>query len=261
MLSVLLLFTETLSSWNRWGPNSQLCGSVLQKYCDDKHSPILDPGCFAHDEFGLKPTKLRFLCSEDDCWGQGYNYGGSLSNLTCDGDNDVENLPFQSKETLYYTYGYPNLFTSRPKMHRISPICTRMECNPVYVASFDGEWLFYRAEILITVLFTIEVIMRATMTDSIVRYFSSAMNIFDLCSIFPFFIEVSGYSGVVDFAIISSSPENYFIVLARSFKVHYWDSPVISFYVDCLGVGFCFRCEIFDVFQIFMCFVVMFPYS
>jgi hypothetical protein len=226
LVSVLLLFAETLSSWNSWGPSSHLCGAVLNKYCSDKSSNVLDPGCFVFDEYGsVTPQKLLFDCENRNCFGHGTNFGGDLSNLTCPADattmGSSEGSPFQSQDSLTYTYGAPIMFTSRPMMHRLSAICLRMECNPINPQSVaGGPRLFYICEIVITMLFSIEVCMRIAVADSVMRYFSSAMNIFDLFAIFPFFVEVSGLSGnSIDFGIISSSPETYFLVLARSFKV------------------------------------------
>jgi hypothetical protein len=227
LVSVLLLFTETLASWNNWGPSSPLCGDVLAKYCVDKHSNVLDPGCYVIDTTSGNATdaKLRFQCTDYDCFGYGMNWGSPYTNLTCPSDPMTESYPFQSQVKLTYTYGKPIMFTSRPKMHRLSAVCLRMECNPPANSlsnsqQVDGPPIFFICEVFITILFSMDVCMRIAVADSVMRYFSSAMNIFDLFAIFPFFVEVSGLDGHdATFGIISSSPENYFLVLARAFKV------------------------------------------
>lgn len=225
VLSVLLLFTETLSSWNGWSNGSPICGAVLKKYCHDKHNNTLDPGCFAFDSDGIvTDNKLRYDCDDDDCFAMAMNFGSEHTYLKCPDDPTTESYPFQSQNQLIYTYGNPITFTSRPMMHRLSAICLRNECNPPQQSTVNGERIFYVCEIVITLLFSSEVLARIAVADSVMRYFSSAMNMFDLFAIFPFFIEISGVDssgkkGGINFGISSSSPENYFLVLARAFKV------------------------------------------
>lgn len=126
--------------------------------------------------------------------------------------------PFQLREELLNTYGNPTMFTSRPAMHRQSAICNRVECNPPTARLVNGNQIWVKAEVFIAVIFSIELCMRIAVADSVLRYFKDVMNTFDILAILPFYIDV--YAGRdFDFSIVPSSPQNYLIVISRSFKV------------------------------------------
>jgi hypothetical protein len=126
--------------------------------------------------------------------------------------------PFQLREELSDKYGSPTLFTSRPAMHRRSAICNRMECNPPTNRIIDGNEIWIKAEVFIAIIFSIELCMRIAVADSVLRYFKDIMNTFDILAILPFYVDLhAGRS--LDFSIVPSSPQNYLIVISRSFKV------------------------------------------
>jgi hypothetical protein len=204
MLSVLLLFTETIPSWGSFGEDSVYCESVVQAYCVDKFDPILDPGCFAQNnitnnlysyvqrsakinqetaDYLYKPARLRFDCEGHDCFGVGLNYGSPWQGaLSCQQWTSPQynwtGPPFQDASSLLEHYGSPTLFTSRPKMHRLSDVCLRMECNPKNKQAVPGNKFWVKAEIVITVIFTIELLLRMSVAESVVRYLFDIMNIF-----------------------------------------------------------------------------------
>jgi len=242
LLSIFMLYTETLTSFKTYGESTHICGAILGLYCYDK-SPDTDPGCYMQGYDGIQGppyVPLRFGCSDDDCFGAGLNFGAGIDNTNATCGNSL-NPPFQSSTSLAYNYGLPYLFTSRDKMHRINAICSRVECRLVGDAILEGNWYWVRGEFIINIIFTIELLFRLSVTSSIRAYLADKMNYFDILSIFPFYMEVTiasldGEFNNIDFSIISSSPESLYLVVLRSLKIfrlfkltrHFKASKVLS---------------------------------
>lgn len=218
MLSVFLLFTETLISWADYGEHTHICGKVVQYFCQDKSDPSINPACFVQGADGPTNIHLQYDCTASNCYGYGWNYGSSDTNMTC--NSDIL-LPFQDQPSLIRRYGTPTLFTSRPQMNRQSDPCLRIECNPPLAQIVDGNYFWIRSEFIITIIFSIEFFCRIAVADSVVRYLRDIMNFFDILAILPFYIELISAGGLknLNFAILPSSPEHYIYVIARSFKV------------------------------------------
>ena len=167
-----------------------MCEALLIKYCADKNNATYDPGCYMALRSGQNwgdARRLRFDCQDEDCFGQYNNYGAPGSNLTC---ADSSSPPFQTKEQLADVYGAPFVFTSRADMHLQSSVCNRIECNVNAVQIINGNKLWIPAEIVITIIFTLEFVARVAIADSFVRYLADAMNIFDILAILPFYVEI-----------------------------------------------------------------------
>lgn len=222
LLSVLLLYTETLTTWTRYGEGQNICQRVLKKYCPDKLDPQLDPGCFVATQWGEVPTKrLLFDCTGRDCWGSYANFGSLYgTNLTCTNTNAP---PFQTLPQLADKYRLPYLMTSRPEMHRLSAVCSRIECinNDATLSLTDANWFWKNAEVVITVIFTMEFLARVSLAESLPLYLADTMNLFDLLAILPFYVDVihAGSLDKANFSILASAPDALGIVVFRAFKV------------------------------------------
>lgn len=120
--------------------------------------------------------------------------------------------------------GLPYFFTMRKNIHQMTPICNRLECQ---VSEFlgDGSLFWIPSEIFINTIFTIELILRIFVSSSFAGFFSEKINIMDVMSILPFYVEVfdaistNGGFYHLDFSILSSSPLKGYLVFLRPFKV------------------------------------------
>lgn len=227
IITVFILYTQTMQSLTKYGEGEELCKMLAGQYCADKDDLALDPGCFAHDENTLpimrnqKFVKARFGCNEDDCFGFGYNFGSPYTNITC--LNSTK--PFQSQNSLIYHYGKPLFFTNRVDMQSSNPVCTRLECQFNNQIG-DGPKLWIAWEFFSTFFFSVEIFLRILISKSIMSYLRDKMNIFDILSIFPFYVEcINNFAlkglGLYDlnFGILPSSPEPVVLVFLRSFKI------------------------------------------
>ena len=219
MLSVLMLYTQTLPTFSYYGEDSVLCGKVLQRYCDGKNDVSLDPGCYVYDENGPTSEKLKFGCQQSNCFGKGLNYGSSYTNSTCKNAKK----PFQTQDELIVNYRAPDFVVSRDTMHEIQDVCTRLECNCNAKQIVDGNSGWIPVETFINISFTIEIFLRIFVSSSLYGFFVDFMNIFDILSVVPFYVDVaeSLSRGHLDmnFAIIASSPEPILLVALKSMKV------------------------------------------
>eukprot|EP01040_Poterioochromonas_malhamensis_P023352 gene23352-28613_t len=115
-ISIFALYTQTVTKLTRYGESTFICEELVEVYCGDKTSAVLDPACYAHYPNGtLSSQRLRYYCDDTDCFGHGANFGATNSSLTC---TSPHMLPFQTQDMLYSRYGTPNLLFSRLKMHR-----------------------------------------------------------------------------------------------------------------------------------------------
>ena len=219
MLSVLMLYTQTLPTFSDYGEGSLLCGKVLQRYCDGKNDMSLDPGCYVYDENGPTSQKLKFGCQRSDCFGKGLNYGSSYTNSTCKNAD----RPFQTQDELIVNYRAPDFVVSRDTMHEIQDVCLRIECNYNAKQIVDGNSGWFPVETFINISFTIEIFLRIFVSSSVYGFLADFMNIFDILSVVPFYVDVaeSLSRGHLDmnFAIIASSPEPILLVALKSMKV------------------------------------------
>eukprot|EP01038_Epipyxis_sp_PR26KG_P010778 gene10778-14473_t len=225
-VSIFMLFTQTLTDFSHYGEDTRICGEVVKLYCEDKFDITLDPGCYIHSLQPFNTTqpkiltneKLLFNCDNNNCFGYGLNFGSHNTNITC--SNTIQ-APFQSYEQLAYHYGLPYVFSSRAKMHRINPICTRIECQ-TSKNILNGNDFWIPGEIFINMIFTIELILRAIVSRSLLSFLSDKMILLDIIAVVPFYIELFLRIGSIDelnFAILASSPEPIFNVIMRSLKV------------------------------------------
>lgn len=220
ILSVILLFSESLVSWANYGEGTKICGEVLKLYCVDKHDPAADPGCFIQRNQQTTADRLNFGCKNDGCFGFGENFGAFDSSVTC---SNTTAPPFQQRDQLFTTYGTPHVFTSRNRMNRMSAICKRIECGALGGTAPYGNWFWVRGELLITIIFTIEFLLRLVVADSWFRYWKDPMNTFDVLAILPLYYEailaaMEGNVYDLDLTILASAP-NAIDMSIRSFKV------------------------------------------
>lgn len=123
-----------------------------------------------------------------------------------------------------YTYGVPSVFTNRQQMHQINGVCSRIECDGSIGNNVNSNRYWIVFEFIINSIFTFEMLLRMSVTNSIIIYFRDLMNITDFLAVFPFYAEIfnallgDGFS-TLNFAILASSPGPIFLVTMRSFKV------------------------------------------
>ena len=222
ILSVLVLYTETLASFSHYNEHAPLCGKVLSIYCSDKHNVTLDPGCFVQNHAGPTQSRLKFACPDSDCFSHGYNFGSPMTNLTCNPASHYIR-PFQTLDQLIYNIRAADFTVSREKMHKIEDICFRIECRYDSIQLIDGNVGWIPMEILINLSFSVEIVLRILVSYSWSSFFFDFMNIFDILSVLPFYIDVfSAYKKTkfhLDFSIIASSPDPIILVAMKSLKV------------------------------------------
>jgi hypothetical protein len=221
--SIMMLYTQTLTSYAPYGESTQICGKVLESYCSNKDENDLDPGCYVHDIEGVTSNKLKFDCKDNNCFGYNYNFGALNSNITCNSELNQDMLPFQTQDMLTYTYGSKTIFTSRYFSQQTQDVCDRIECrldgDPPLL---NGNWFWVRGEFLINFVFTVEFIVRLWLSSSLKSFASDKMNHFDLISIIPFYLELvfaMYYKRELDFRVLSCSPEPILTILPNSLKV------------------------------------------
>eukprot|EP00602_Paraphysomonas_sp_CaronLab_P010717 CAMPEP_0185039296 /NCGR_PEP_ID=MMETSP1103-20130426/36005_1 /TAXON_ID=36769 /ORGANISM="Paraphysomonas bandaiensis, Strain Caron Lab Isolate" /LENGTH=1209 /DNA_ID=CAMNT_0027578127 /DNA_START=65 /DNA_END=3694 /DNA_ORIENTATION=- len=220
LLSVLMLYTQTLPTFSKYGEDSELCGKVLRVYCMNKDDTALDAGCFVHNSSGVTNQKLRFGCSDRDCFGHGVNFGARYTNVSC---ANKDNLPFETSDELTHNFRAPDFIVSRDKMHQIQAVCTRIECKYDSSQIVNGNLGWVPLEIFVNLCFTVEIVLRMLVSNSMYGFFVDFLNVFDILSVVPFYIDVitamreTGFN--LDFAILASSPEPILLVTLKSMKV------------------------------------------
>jgi hypothetical protein len=228
LLSILMLYTQTITTYTLYGEHTEMCESVVSIYCSDKHNPYLDPGCFVQPITDPdKADKLKFFCKDDDCYRHGWNFGSPTALYSCnlngttvtDDDSFNEVRPFQSFSSLQLHYTLPSFFPSRELMHKANAICERVECtdNSKEYEDISNVWIV--SEVIINSIFTVEIMLRLFVSDSFYAYILDKVNIIDWIAILPFYIDIiralSEGKGL-DFSILSSSPRPIFFVAVRS---------------------------------------------
>eukprot|EP00602_Paraphysomonas_sp_CaronLab_P005023 CAMPEP_0185031144 /NCGR_PEP_ID=MMETSP1103-20130426/18444_1 /TAXON_ID=36769 /ORGANISM="Paraphysomonas bandaiensis, Strain Caron Lab Isolate" /LENGTH=962 /DNA_ID=CAMNT_0027566563 /DNA_START=709 /DNA_END=3597 /DNA_ORIENTATION=- len=220
LLSVFMLYTQTLPTFSHYGEDSYLCGKVLGVYCMDKDDPSLDAGCFVHNSTGVTNQRLRYNCNDLDCFAHGINFGARYTNVTC---ADEDNLPFETSDQLSSNFRAPDFIVSRDKMHQIQAVCTRIECKYDAVQIVDGNHGWVPLEIFVNFCFTVEIFLRIFVSNSLYGFFMDILNVFDMLSVAPFYVDIitalrePNFS--LDFAILASSPEPILLVMLKSIKV------------------------------------------
>jgi hypothetical protein len=84
--------------------------------------------------------------------------------------------------------------------------------------------MWIAAEFFINLIFSIELILRVAVAESVLMFLKDIMNVLDILAILPFYIGLfntvsNGPFSSLDFSILASSPEPIFIVTMRSLKV------------------------------------------
>lgn len=221
MLSVLILYTQTLPSFSDYSESAAICGRVVEKYCSNKIDPLLDPGCFVQSSSGPTPAKLKYGCTSSNCFGYGVNFGAQYTNMTCD-PNRYTQRPFETSEELVYNYRDADFTVPRDKMHQIEDVCYRIECRYDSPQIIDGNVYWLPLEVLINLSFSIEILVRVAVSISWSSFFFDVMNIFDILSVIPFYLDIINgiRSNVLNFAIIASSPDAIIFITMKSLKVN-----------------------------------------
>jgi hypothetical protein len=222
LLSIFILYTETLTSYKQYGEGTASCGIVLQQYCSDK-SYHTDPGCYVYSDYNVVDpsyNKLSFDCSGNNCFGHGYNFGSDATSMSCEGDN----TPFQSNIDLNIHYREVTMFTQPEDVQRRYAICTRIECVNNEV-SFDAHVWWIVGEYITNIIFTIEVMLRMICIGSVELYFLDKLNIIDFLSILPFYALIirASEEGIdpsnIDFSILPSTPIPVILTILKSIKI------------------------------------------
>jgi hypothetical protein len=221
MVSVLMLYTQTLPSFTDYSESATLCGRVLKVYCADKNDMTLDPGCYAQSATGPTEVKLRYDCTHSDCFSHGLNFGSEWTNMTCDLSQRGAIRPFQTLQSLEYNIRRSDFTVPREKMHQIQDVCYRMECRYDSPHLVDGNSGWLPLEVLINLSFTIEIVLRVAVSFSWSSFFLDVMNLFDILSVIPFYLDIINglQAHYLNFAIISSSPDAIILVTLKSLKV------------------------------------------
>ena len=49
VLSILVLYTQSITTYVDYGEVTDVCRKTVSFYCQDKDDPSKDPGCFVHN--------------------------------------------------------------------------------------------------------------------------------------------------------------------------------------------------------------------
>ena len=205
MGSIALFVFESVPAFTTYGEGTAACENIVKMYCEEpaNSDATLNPGCFKYaNNITEDAVPLRFSCTEDDCFGVDQNFGygyktGGIqqswngSYLTCDGykDDDVaiEGRPFADQSQLPEVNDFTWLHTNMNAMH---DICFRPECNNKHELFFDFSIMYFPFEAFFALVFSVEVLMRAVVSRSLTRFWLDPMNILDVASILPFYLEI-----------------------------------------------------------------------
>ncbi|GMH61803.1 hypothetical protein TrST_g1046 [Triparma strigata] len=196
--SIALFMMESIPQFTMYRENSEACMHVVEMYCEDKYGvPEVNPGCFVYNS---SSTRLRFGCRDEDCFGVGRNFGAGLFSEkpadglyhSCDafvGDDDgtLEGRPFASQDMLPTINDFTWLVENMNGLH---DVCYRQECNNAHYSFFDFSPIYMFCETFFAVVFTLEVFLRAFVSRNIIKFLFDPMNLLDIASVAPFYIEV-----------------------------------------------------------------------
>jgi hypothetical protein len=281
-LSITLLFSESLTTYQSYGEATSHCERAVELYCEDKLSTT-DPACYVQntDYSGIASpeTKLSFNCDTTACFGYGANFGASNSLMSCkyrsdsvywlDDDfagSNTEQRNFAEKYDLLQRYGMPSMFSSRLDMQTSSDVCGRVECRLNGDAQFEAKTLWVTGEFVLNNFFACELIMRAfAVGNTFVYFMSSPYHFFDLLAIVPFYVTVFAQNSKgsileTDFSLLPTSYDgilfNYLrgVRLIRLFRVmeHFQASKTL------LDTGVAGAPQIMTVMGILLCIVLVF---
>jgi hypothetical protein len=88
----------------------------------------------------------------------------------------------------------------------------------------DAQFLWVLIEFVINITFTVELSLRILVSKGILIFFYDYLNVFDVLSVVPFYVELvktlafKGFDSL-NFGILASSPDQLFFVTMRSLKV------------------------------------------
>ncbi len=237
LMGIVLLFSESATSWTTYGEGTDICRDAVQVYCTDK-AVDTDPACFVQATDGsgvLNPaTPLKYGCKTDECYGYGANFGAEDSLMSCKYRSDsaafeddyTDQRVFSSNYDLLQRYGIPTFLKSRTEMNLQSDICSRVECRLGGDASWDASAFFWFGEVFTNMFFMGEMLLRIYAVGSVVVYFlCSIYHCFDVLALMPFFIEIFrqyrevGSITTTDFSILASTPRPISFLIMRSLKI------------------------------------------
>ncbi|GMH65128.1 hypothetical protein TL16_g04122 [Triparma laevis f. inornata] len=228
IFSIALFMMESIPQFTTYRENSLACMNVVEMYCEDKYSNFeLNPGCFVYNT----SVPLQFGCQDADCFGVGRNFGtGLYGNKPTDGDyftcesfvsddtlTTTEGRPFASQDMLPHINDFTWLAENMNGLH---DICYRQECNNLHYSWFDFTPMFMPLEAFFAFVFTLEVILRAFVSRNILKFLFDPMNLLDIASVAPFYVEVLisfSNSKATDFRI--SGADSAGIMLLKILKV------------------------------------------
>ena len=75
-------------------------------------------------------------------------------------------------------------------MNIINPICTRIECTDNSAEYTDVKFFWVVVEFIINITFTVELTLRLLVCDSLYYFIADYLNIFDVLSVVPFYVEL-----------------------------------------------------------------------
>jgi hypothetical protein len=217
ILSVALLYWQTMLTYIPHGENSRICAETIEVYCSNKNDPFLDGGCYVTSTLNLEtPIKLKFDCDGPYCYGSNDNFG-NLIGQTCYNDYNGNIRPFQEQ----YQLSVATWLDSRLEFQQNFDICNRRECV-ISPYKFDAQHYWLISEIILNTIFTLEIFCRIYISDSLIQYLKFLPNWFDMLSIFPFFVEVGAsimFKEPMNFRFVSSDPTQHKRLFSKVLKM------------------------------------------
>jgi hypothetical protein len=204
-------------------------------------------GCFTATSTLEERTPLTFFCSADDdgldpsCFGVGNNFGQGLHGppsstdyYSCYGyvsdspeDFNLQGWEVQRISESTMTPYTPDGVSTRPfrdqdalpsindfmwlqqDMNQYYDVCFRQECNNGQYSFGDFRPLWLPLELFFAFVFTFEVLVRFLVSRNMLKFWTDPMNLLDVASVAPFYIEVA-------LSIIEGVPMNFTISSADS---------------------------------------------
>jgi hypothetical protein len=205
LLSIVMFGLESMTDLQVLGEQSLKCEKATQLYCSDKTDPFLDSGCFMASS---RSQRLRYFCSELDCFGVGNNFGSTQASLSCTLEGGWG--PFQTQEQLDLEYGPDPLLggSGHKTTQQSHALCHRLECidnSSVRLADASNIWV--PIEIALNSIFTLEIILRGIVARHWVTFLKDYGTWVDIASVIPFYIELWATEEYgLDFTIGSTDP-------------------------------------------------------
>jgi len=180
-------------------------------------------GCYTYNSTKEDSVPLEFNCEHENCFGIGRNFGSGL--YVMEDASAAEKVDYMLRKadvpegTAYHTckgFAYTDPsdfepdyeealrpFARQAQLKRINDftwlhdnmnehydVCFRQECSNEHYLFMDMTTVWLPMEVFFAIVFTLEIVVRCVVSRNILKFWTEPMNLMDLASVSPFYIEV-----------------------------------------------------------------------